>query len=539
MLPVVLAVLAWCPQTQDPSDQLRREELALRLEDLARAGRLEGLGRAVLRELRGRHVAAAGFDLCWNLVALRRWDGKLGEFLAAWDKAGAGEPATPAQLLFRARLESLGGTPASYRGLLEVAALRYPQEPAVLWFAGKARWEAGDYPGAAAAFEALDPGECYGYASDDFHRMLTVAYLKTDRRMAAVEHLRAIGGEGTDPAELAGFAVRCGIPEEAARLYREALEETPEKVSLRVGLIQALMAAGEKDSARAERREAAMEGDRIIPERLGDYFLLLPPGSRTAEICITLQELLLDHEPREAVRIFEPLSNVVLPDDRAGVSRAWESSAKEVGAWLLLGRMRKAWGMRLESVVEAFEKGEKQYPAEPLFAFEKIEPLGQLGRHAEVGAAYSRLLELDPEAKRTGVRPRAVVLEAVRGLTAKKKLDSALRLGVQVLSEAGLDESARSEARNALKPACESPSPEFWEALRKVHLPAPAREAAAGIRIQLGRLSDDEFAVRSDASGRLRSFGLPVVSVLLEHVEDPDVEIRTRVREIIRSVLSE
>ena len=39
---------------QDPAEQLRRQELALRLEDLARDGKLEAFSRAVQREMRSR-----------------------------------------------------------------------------------------------------------------------------------------------------------------------------------------------------------------------------------------------------------------------------------------------------------------------------------------------------------------------------------------------------------------------------------------------------------------------------------------------------
>lgn len=518
---------------QDPADQLRRQELALRLEELAGSGRLEALAKAVQRELRGKRVDGPTFDVCWRIAAVRRWDGKLEDFLAAWDRAAAVEPPAPGQTLFRARLESLVSKP-KYRDQIEAAVKRWPGEPAILWHVAKARLEAADYAGTASALEEMASVKGVAFDTEDFHRMLAQSYGETGRPAAAVEHLRALREDRTDFAELAALAVKCRVPGEAARFYALALEEEPERLSLRSAYIRALQASGLEAAAAVERRRMFLADGKVVPSKVEDYFFLLPVEGRSEEIARILRELLSD--PQEP---FEKLLFAVPTEDRAAVAAAWEKSAADARSWVVLAHMKKSWSKKLDQMIDALEKGEKLFPADPAFPREKIEPLLKLNRFPEVAAAYVRLVELDPDGKKTGPRPWTAVQAAMRGLVESRDSAAALRLGVLAMSEPAGDAESRSAVRTTMKPACELAGNEFWAELRKLKLPPADPKAAEAIKGHVAKLGDDEFAVRSEAARELQKQGLPAIPALLERIDDPDAEIRSRTREIIRAILSE
>src|SRR5262249_41621441 len=160
--------------------------------------------------------------------------------------------------LFRARLESLVSKPKAYRDLLEAAAKKFPGEPAVLWFVALARLEANDYAGTSAALEELGPLKGFFYDLDEFHKMLARSYAEPGSREAAVEHLRAIREDGLEFVDLAGLALKCRVPEEAARYYRLAIAEDDDRISIRMGLVHALQSCGEETEAAVERRKMFM-----------------------------------------------------------------------------------------------------------------------------------------------------------------------------------------------------------------------------------------------------------------------------------------
>ena len=531
MTAVVLAV-AIAAFPQDPADQLRRQELALRLEELASSGRYDALARSVFRELRAKRIDGAAFDLCWKIVGLRRWGGQLEEFVAAWDKAAAAEAPTPGVAFFRTRLESLVAKPKAYRERIEATAKRFPGEPAVLWHLGVARFEAGEHAAAAAALEELGPLQGYDYDVDEYHKMLARCYAEAGNRAAAVEHLRALREDGLEFVDLAALALKCRVPQEAARCYRLAIADGDDRISIRMGLIRALQACGEEAEAAVERQRMFVVDGKVQPARVEDYFFILPPEGRVEEIRRTIRELTGDRIPAE-------LALKVPADERGAVAAAWEKAAADERGWLLLAQMRRAWGSKDELVVDVLDKGEKAFPADPRFAREKIEPLARLSRFPEVAAAYERLLELDPDGKKTGPRPHASLQAAIAGLVAKKDLGTALRVGVRALSEPGLDEASRTATRLAMKPACETSGAEFWAEVRKLKLPAPDAEVERAVKANLAKLSDDEFAVRSAAGRELQKAGLPAIPLLLQRIDDEDAEVRSKTREIIRAILSE
>jgi hypothetical protein len=201
--------------------------------------------------------------------------------------------------------------------------------------------------------------------------------------------------------------------------------------------------------------------------------------------------------------------------------------------------MRRGWGNKLDQMIDTFERGEKRFPGDPSFAREMIEPLVRLSRFIEAAAAYRRLAELDPDARKTGPRPWSSVNAILAGLVERKDPAAALRLGVLALSERSADSPTRAAVRAAMKPACDAAGNEFWAEMRKLKLPPADGKAADAIALQVSKLADDEFTVRTEAARELQKAGLPAIPMLLEKIDDPDAEVRSKAREIIRAILSE
>ena len=67
----------------------------------------------------------------------------------------------------------------------------------------------------------------YPFDADEFHRMLAVSYAETERRAAALEHLRSGPRRPVDLLDLAALATKCRLPEEAARFFRGATAADP------------------------------------------------------------------------------------------------------------------------------------------------------------------------------------------------------------------------------------------------------------------------------------------------------------------------
>ncbi len=519
---LLLLVLA-----QDPAEQLRRQELALRLSELADAEKLDGFARAVQRELRSPKLDAPLFDQCWQPVARRRWDGRIDALLAAWDKST--DAPTPGRLLYRAKLEALAGRPKAYRERLEEAARKFPGDPILLWHLGRARFEAGDRGPAALTLEEMAAAGGGVFEADEFHRLLVICYAATGRPAAAVEHLRAMGREDVNALERARLAAKSGLPEEAARLYRLALEEEPERVSLRMGLIVALTATGDRAQAAAERARFFAVDGKFSTSRLEDYFFLLAPEGRAEEIVRTLRDV-------EGPVLLSCLGTVPI-ESRTSVMAEWERTARDGRDWAILGRMKGAWANDTARV-DALDRGAAKFPRDPWIVREKIEALDRTGQFREVGDAYTRLAELDPEGRVTGPRPFEPLTRALAELSLKD-IPAAVPMAFRLLAEPGLDGASARAVRAALKPGWDLSAADFWAELKKAKLSRPAAAEEKALRAQIERLSADDFDVRGEASAELRKGGLLAVPVLLERVDDPDAEIRSRVRDVIRAILTD
>ncbi|HLY08966.1 MAG TPA: hypothetical protein VKW04_06590 [Planctomycetota bacterium] len=523
MIAALLLLLA-----QDPTEQLRRQELALRLSELADAEKLDGFARAVQRELRGPRVDASLFDQCWRPVARRRWEGRLDALIASWDKEAVEAP-TPGRLLYRAKLDDLALRGKACRERLEDASKRFPGEPVLLWHLARARFDAGDRAPAAAALEEMSALKGAIFDADEFHRLLVICYGETERPAAAVEHLRAMSKEDENAVERARLAARSKLPEEAARLYRIALREEPERLSLRMGLIVALTAAGERPQAAAERSLLFRVDGRLSTARMEDYFRLLPAEGRAEEIVRTIRDLK------------ESPASTLLPaiptESRTSVMAEWERTSRGSDDWSALIWMKGAWGTE-KAQLETLAKAEGLFPGEPGILRYRIDALDRTEQWKETAEAYLRLVESDPDGKRSGPRPTAALQRALGDL-GLKDVPAALGLGLRILYDAGIDDASVRAVRTALKPGWDLSPADYWDQLKRLPLPKPPKTLEESVKLQLDRLSSEDFEDRRAAAADLRKAGVRAIPVLLPRIDDPDAEVRSRVREAIRGILTE
>jgi len=513
---------------QDPADDLRRQELALRLSELADAEKLDGLARAVQRELRAPKVDARLFEQCWAPVARRRWEGRLDQLIASWDKAAIEAP-TPGRLLYRARLEDLASRPKACRDRLEEAAKRFPGDPVLLRHLARARFEAGDRGPAAQALEEMAGIQGAVFDGEEFHRMLVTCYAETERQTAAVEHLRALPKEDENAVDYARLASKAKLPEEAARLYRIAIRDEPERISLRMGLIGSLLASGDRAEAAAERSRLFVQDGRFSKSKLEDYFFLLPAQGRAEEVVRTLRDL---REPS-----LGSLLGTIPLESRGSVMKEWERTTQTGRDWALLGRMKALWSTE-QARLDALTMGEALFPTDPWIILERIDALDKMEQFKEVGAAYVRLCDLDPLGKITGPRPFDPLTRALKDL-GLKDIPAAIRMAVRLLSEPGIDDASAAATRAALRPGWDLSAGLFWEELKKTPLPRPPKAVEQSVRDRLEKLSADDFEVRAAAAMELKKGGLPSIPVLMERIDDQDAEVRSRVRDAIRAILTD
>lgn len=299
--------------------------------------------------------------------------------------------------------------------------------------------------------------------------------------------------------------------------------------------VLALKACGPE--AEPDRRGMFTVNGEVSPGKVGDYFLHLPAEGRAEEIARTLVEFFPRADPRSTWDLFDELVMKVPPQERARVAAAWEVSTRDAWDWRILSRLRRNWVSGLDSALESIEKGERLFPEDPLLTRDKLDLLERLYRPKGVAAAYLRLAKLDPDNK-SGPRLHASAQRAIRQLALIDPAE-AIRFGGTVLAEPGLDEATFKETRTAMKPAFEAAGAAFWEMVRKLKLPPAETGVGAEIMSHFSKLSDDEFEVRSAAARRLRKIGLPAIPMLLDHIDDQDIEVRSKVREIIRAILSD
>jgi tetratricopeptide (TPR) repeat protein len=296
-----------------------------------------------------------------------------------------------------------------------------------------------------------------------------------------------------------------------------------------MGLIVALNADGEHAQAAAERAKLFEVDGKFSSGKMQDYFLLLPAEGRAAEIVRSLR----DQTSEPVVGL---LRNVP-PESRGSVMAEWEKSVRDGRDWAMLGRMKETWA-GAEDTKAILDKGDQLFPKDPHITRERIEILVRFKEYKEALAAYARLAELDPDSKRTGPRPFEALQEALAD-QALKDIPGSMAAALRLLSEPGLNPEQAQAVRAALKPGWDQSAADFWVQLQKTPFPKPPKGLEESMKAQIERLGADDFNDRAEAAQQLRKAGLPGIPVLLERIDDPDAEIRSKVREAIRAILTD
>jgi len=188
--------------------------------------------------------------------------------------------------------------------------------------------------------------------------------------------------------------------------------------------------------------------------------------------------------------------------------------------------------------IDVLAKGEALFPKDPWIVREKIDALDRMEQFKEVGDAYALLCALDPEGKITGSRPFEPLTRALKDLSLKE-VPAALRMALRMLGEPGIDKASAAATREALRPGWELSGGLFWEELKKTKLPRPTPVLEQSVRAQIEKLAADAFEERAAAAAELKKGGLASIPVLLERIDDQDAEVRSRVRDAIRAILTD
>ena len=253
--------------------ELAPEDDALRfryVESLIRLGDLES-AESALERLRERQVANASLTALQGRLARER--GAHDRAVALFEQAVAEERSTRYVLeLADTRLQA--GDPAGARETLERWLEDHPQDTLALATLGELLMEREDWPAAEAWYRhGLEQHEAHLLFSNN----LAWALIQQDRAGEAEPYARTAverSAEGNVEAlqSLSHVLLVQGRPEEAERRLRRALELSPGRPELRLGLGRALSAQGEGEEARTVLAELVgeLEQDEDAGELLGE-----------------------------------------------------------------------------------------------------------------------------------------------------------------------------------------------------------------------------------------------------------------------------
>src|SRR5262249_19641768 len=223
-------------------------------------------------------------------------------------------------------------------------------------------------------------------------------------------------------------------------------------------------------------------------------------------------------------------------ESRSLVLAEAEAKAVDVPDWVFLLQVKRVW-CRPQEALEAVQRAEKQFPGDALILRQKVDVAFAAEEWQMCAEAYVTLSDLDPGGKASGPRPFNLGAIALQSL-AIRDVPLAFGLAMRILQDPALDAAMRQKTQAALRSGWELTPGDYWTQLKKAKLPRPPRPVEEALRAHIERLSSEEFKKRAEASDQLRKGGVPALAVLVERVDDPDAEVRSRVRDAIRSILT-
>jgi len=509
-----------------------------RLNGIAQRGDGKELARAIHRVVRRPGSGPGAVDRSLYLLAAR--GGKLLEFVMAWEEATAAEPPSAGASLFLARIHEMAGQWSEVRRVLEEGRKALPGETAFELPLAEARMRLEDFRGAAEILEAALAREADPDSAVGLRMTLARCYGLARRPADALAQIRALDRKGLR-GTLAGLAAEAKLPEEAARLFRAALEEEPAGAgSHRLGLARALRDSGKLREAEAEYRRTIREHSRLAASAAPELFEILPEEGRPSAIASAMIEALRATEDGRARRsLLYSLALTVPEKDRGKVLEAWDARSggnvaeRAAGAALLI-----SWGGTPARALERLRALDAEAPGSVWVYLEFERVLRHSEDPAEQARVQERLADLDPKGEAGGIPAAARRAAALRHHVDLKRHDDVLRLGLRVLGDPERREHDARAAREALATATARLDEKGWLKLKSLALPAPVPELAARAKAIVLRLSDDEFERRRAARRELHAMGVPALPFLLPLVDSDDLDLRGQARGAVEDILT-
>jgi tetratricopeptide (TPR) repeat protein len=515
--------------------ELRRRKSGLdererkRIEELAQ-GDPRTLARACHRMMRRKGAGPHEADLC--LYAAARSGPRL-DLIAAWEAVTELEPPTAGGAIFIARLHEQAGQLLDARRELEAGLRRFPEAVGLTLTLARIRMKLEDFRGAAELYEASIARDPQVGKSFDVQYSLVLCLAYAGRKADAAGRLRSMEGKGAY-GPLGALASRARLPDEAARLYRRALEEEGE--TWRFPLARALRDAGRDLEAEKEFQAVLASPSGRAQAAAGELLGLYSKRKAFDESARLLAECLKEDKEASRRQRLASLAVEVPEADRAKVLEAWDRAAgDDVPRGVAGVTLARTWGGTAEQALARLKNLERRAPDSLWVWLEYDRLLASVPDPALRGRVCERLADLDPKGEAGGVAAAGRRAAAIRHYAEARLLDDLLRVGLSLLADPARSEAQAKAAREAMGLVVASLDEEGWQRLKK--LPFPAAPAAAKALVE--QLSDDEFEKRRQARRALHALGVPALAALVPLVDTADPDLRTHARGAIEDILTQ
>ena len=473
--PLVLPDLSELPepvrtQVRERHDALRRAEDT----DASAAARANAYGELglILMATRFHDAAETAFghaqalaprQMRWPyyLAQLHRTTGDQPRAVERFERAVELDPTYVAALVRLGELYLDEGRAEDAEPLFEQALAVEPASAPALSGIGRAALAQGE---TARAIEHLERALAVGPPAWDIHYNLATAYRDAGNPERADEHLSQRGGDPPEPPdplmrayesllrsprayETRGVAaMRDGRTAEAAAIFREGVEQTPDDAALRQQLGAALFAGGDPDGA-AEQLETALRLDPTLARAHAGLGTLASMGGRQGE-AVERFAAAVEHDPdylEARLGLVDAYRAAGRPEAALDeLDRAIEIAPGFADVWLARGIMLVQLG-RYREARTGLEEARTVHP-----------------RHAGLTDLLVRVLAASPDpAARDGRRALALV-EPMLSAPADPTLDETVAMA---LAEAGRYAEAADRQRRAIAAAEQAGSPEAARAL--------------------------------------------------------------------------
>ena len=411
----------------------------------------------------GHAQALAPRQMRWPyyLAQLHRTTGDQPRAVERFERAVELDPTYVAALIRLGELYLDEGRAADAEPLFEQALAVDPASAPALSGIGRAALAQGE---TARAIEHLERALAIGPPAWDIHYNLATAYRDAGNPERAEEHLSRRGGDPPEPPdplmrayesllrsprayETRGVAaMRDGRTAEAAEIFREGVEQTPDDAALRQQLGAALFAGGDPDGA-AEQLETALRLDPTLARAHAGLGTLASMGGRQAE-AVERFAAAVEHDPdylEARLGLVDAYRAAGRPEEALDeIDRAIEIAPGYADVWLARGIMLVQLG-RYREARDRLEEARTVHP-----------------QHTGLTDLLVRVLAASPDPTARDGRRALALVEPMLGAPPNPTLDETVAMA---LAEAGRYAEAAERQRRAIAAAEQAGSPEVARAL--------------------------------------------------------------------------